>query len=117
MHRSPELQSTSPYRTEYTNRGETNDQISTYSKTNTRITQACPPRRKGKPSMPAIPVALVLRYLFAALSVLLVLLLKSLLDPWIGKETPFLLFFGAILVSAWLGGLGPGLLATALSAA
>lgn len=29
--------------------------------------------------------------------------------------TPFLLFFGAIMVSAWYGGLGPGLLVTVLS--
>src|SRR5215218_623913 len=28
------------------------------------------------------------------------------------QETPFLLIFGAIMISAWYGGLGPGLLAT-----
>jgi two-component system sensor histidine kinase/response regulator len=32
------------------------------------------------------------------------------------EESPFLLFFGAVVVSAWLGGLGPGLLATVLAA-
>ncbi|HET7272884.1 MAG TPA: PAS domain S-box protein, partial [Rubrobacter sp.] len=38
--------------------------------------------------------------------------IKLLLDPMIVQETPFLLVFGAIMVSAWYGGLGPGLLAT-----
>jgi PAS domain S-box-containing protein len=37
------------------------------------------------------------------------------LDPT-GGETPFLLYFGAVAITAWFGGLGPGLLATALSA-
>jgi len=36
------------------------------------------------------------------------------LEPTPG-DTPFLLYFGAVAVSAWFGGLGPGLLATALS--
>jgi PAS domain S-box-containing protein len=39
-------------------------------------------------------------------------LVKLLLDPLIVQETPFLLIFGAVMVSAWYGGLGPGLLAT-----
>src|SRR6185295_14018255 len=37
------------------------------------------------------------------------------LDPT-GSQTPFLLYFGAVAVTAWFGGLGPGLLATAASA-
>ncbi len=42
--------------------------------------------------------------------------IKLLLDPLTVQDTPFLLVFGAIIVSAWYGGLGPGLLATAVSA-
>jgi len=56
------------------------------------------------------------RYGFAVLAVMLMLLLKLLLAPLIAHESPFLLFFGAVMVSAWYGGLGPGLLATILAA-
>jgi PAS domain S-box-containing protein len=45
-----------------------------------------------------------------------VLLAKLLLDPWITEQSPFLLLAGAVAVAAWFGGLGPGLLATALGA-
>jgi PAS domain S-box-containing protein len=62
-----------------------------------------------RPSLP-------LRYGVAIASVALALALKLLLDPLIVQDTPFLLTFGAIMVSAWYGGLGPGLLATALAA-
>ncbi len=54
-------------------------------------------------------------YGIAVLAVGLALLLKLLLDPMIYEESPFLLFFGAVMVGAWFGGLGPGLLATALA--
>jgi len=45
-----------------------------------------------------------------ALALVLTLLLRPLLDPDV-----FSLFFAAVMVSAWYGGLGPGLLATALA--
>jgi hypothetical protein len=54
----------------------------------------------------------LLRYGVAVLAVGMAFLIKLLLDPMIVQETPFLLIFGAIMVSAWYGGLGPGLLAT-----
>lgn len=58
----------------------------------------------------------LLRYGIAGLSVLLATVLMLLLDPLIGmSQSPFLLFFGAVVVGAWYGGLGPGLFATALS--
>ena len=57
-----------------------------------------------------------LRYGVAFASVGLALGLKLLLDPLTVQDTPFLLTFGAIMVSAWYGGLGPGLLATVLAA-
>lgn len=58
----------------------------------------------------------LLRYAAAGLNVVLAMVIMRLLDPLVGMtQSPFLLFFGAIVVSAWYGGLGPGLLATALS--
>src|SRR3712207_3625664 len=61
----------------------------------------------------------LLRYGVAVLAVGLALVLQLLLVPWFGTgldATPFLLFFAAVIVTAWFGGLGPGLVATALSA-
>jgi PAS domain S-box-containing protein len=55
-------------------------------------------------------------YLSALVIVSLVLLIKLQLSPFIEKETPFLLFLGGVMVSAWLGGLGPGLFAILLAA-
>jgi signal transduction histidine kinase len=59
---------------------------------------------------------LPLRYGVAVASVALALGLKQLLDPLITQHSPFLLLSGAVMVAAWFGGLGPGLLATALGA-
>ncbi|MCP9493949.1 MAG: PAS domain S-box protein [Pyrinomonadaceae bacterium MAG19_C2-C3] len=42
--------------------------------------------------------------------------LKVVLERFIEQESPFLLFFSAVMFSAWFGGLGAGLLATVLSA-
>lgn len=56
------------------------------------------------------------RYGVAVLAVLSAWLLMLWLDPWMSmKNSPFLMFFGAVLISAWYGGMGPGLLATFLS--
>jgi PAS domain S-box-containing protein len=57
-----------------------------------------------------------LRYGVGALAVGVALGLKLLLDPWITDQSPFLLLAGAVALGAWFGGLGPGLLATALGA-
>jgi PAS domain S-box-containing protein len=51
----------------------------------------------------------------AALVIGAAVLVKLLLDPLTAQDTPFLLILGAIVVGAWYGGLGPGLLATGLS--
>lgn len=56
------------------------------------------------------------RYSIAVLTVAQVLIIKLLLAPQIGGETPFLLLFTAVMVSAGYGGAGPGLLATTLAA-
>src|SRR5262245_6809666 len=61
-------------------------------------------------------LATMQRYAVALLTVVAASLVKWWLDPWVGQETPFLFFLGAVMVSAWVGGLGPGLLATAASA-
>ncbi|HYX15223.1 MAG TPA: PAS domain S-box protein [Nostoc sp.] len=67
--------------------------------------------------MPHIRYSHLLRYGIVVLIVALALVLMLMLDPWLSmKETPFLLFFSAVMVSAWYGGLKSGLLATGLSA-
>ena len=58
----------------------------------------------------------LVQYGVAALSVALAVALKLLLDPLITDQSPFLLLAAAVMVGAWFGGLGPGLLATALGA-
>ncbi len=55
----------------------------------------------------------VTRYSLAALLVLLATLLTRMTQPVLGEISP--IYFAAVVVSTWLGGLGPGLLATALA--
>ncbi len=57
----------------------------------------------------------LLRYGVAMSTVAVAFGLKLLVDPLIVQETPFLFVFTAVMVSAWYGGLGPGLLATGLA--
>ena len=54
-------------------------------------------------------------YWTAAGAVGLLLLLRSGLHPWLEDRAAFVIFIPAVLLAAGLGGLGPGLLATALS--
>ena len=55
-------------------------------------------------------------YLVAILAVALAAGINQLiLSPWMGERTPFGLLTMAIIVTAWLGGLLPGLVATAFS--
>ena len=56
----------------------------------------------------------LLHYAVALLSVALALGATLLLNPYL-TPTPAALFYVAVMVSAWYGGLGPGLLATVLS--
>ncbi|MEH2149423.1 PAS domain S-box protein [Nostoc sp.] len=56
----------------------------------------------------------LLHYGVAFLAVALALWTTLLLNPYL-TPTPAVLFFAAVMVSAWYGGLGPGLLATVLS--
>ncbi|MGB9020177.1 MAG: PAS domain S-box protein [Pseudolabrys sp.] len=56
-----------------------------------------------------------LRYGVAPMMVALGLAIRSLLAPVLTSETVYTYFVPSVLVSAWLGGLGPGLVATVLS--
>jgi PAS domain S-box-containing protein len=53
-------------------------------------------------------------YLLACALTAAVLLLRLALNPWVGDRPILILFFIPILIGAFYGGLGPGLLATAL---
>lgn len=56
-------------------------------------------------------------YGIAVLAVVLAMLLILLVNPWVAmSRSPFLMFFGAVMVSAWYGGMGAGLLSTFSSA-
>jgi signal transduction histidine kinase/ActR/RegA family two-component response regulator len=55
-------------------------------------------------------------YLLAVAVTVLVLLGREAIAGLLGRSDPFLPFVGAVLIASWLGGLGPGLLATFLSA-
>jgi signal transduction histidine kinase len=70
----------------------------------------------GKRLVPAAPPRHpLLRYAAAPVTVGLAVALKFLLVPLVEQDTPFLLFSSAVLLTAWYGGLGPGLVATALA--
>jgi two-component system, LuxR family, sensor kinase FixL len=56
-----------------------------------------------------------IRYTLAPAAVAVAFLGRLALTPVLGDASPFLLFIPAVLVASGLGGLGPGLLATALS--
>jgi PAS domain S-box-containing protein len=55
------------------------------------------------------------QYAFAVLVVILASLLRHFGDPILGEKVPFILFYPTVVLAAWFGGLGPGLLATVLS--
>ena len=57
----------------------------------------------------------VTRYLFALAAVVSALALRLLLSPLTGRGAPFVIFFGAVLVSSLYAGTGPGLVTLALS--
>lgn len=64
--------------------------------------------------MKTVGPRVLLDYLAATAAVALALVLTVFLPPL--RSAPSPLFFGAVMVSAWYGGMGPGLLATMLSA-
>ena len=52
----------------------------------------------------------------AVAAVALASALRAVTHPWLSAADPFALFYAAVMISAYFGGLAPGLLATALSA-
>jgi PAS domain S-box-containing protein len=57
------------------------------------------------------------RYAVPFLLILTSLLIRLATQRWLGVSVPYLHFFPAVMIAAWFGGLGPGILATLLSAA
>ena len=55
------------------------------------------------------------QYAFAVLVVILASLLREIVNPVLGERVPFILFYPTVVLAAWFGGLGPGLLSTLLS--
>src|ERR1051326_3726876 len=39
------------------------------------------------------------------------LLLRWMLDPWLGFDVPYATLYGAVAIAGWVGGLGPAVLA------
>jgi PAS domain S-box-containing protein len=62
------------------------------------------------------PRSALLRYGFAILLTALAVIIRIPLLPALGDGVPFILFYPAVTLSAWYGGLGAGLLTTGLSA-
>src|ERR1043165_9118019 len=58
----------------------------------------------------------LLGYAVAVLAVGVATGVKVALAPILGHDSPFLLFFGAIVLSGWFGGVEPAVLATVASA-
>ncbi len=58
----------------------------------------------------------IFRYLFGIAAVAIVFALRTWLVPWTGTGAPFVLFFGAVLVTSLFAGVGPAICAVLLSA-
>jgi PAS domain S-box-containing protein len=58
-----------------------------------------------------------LRYGFALLATAIVAALRIQLSNYLGEGVPFIFFFPVVTLTAWYGGLGPGLFSTFLSVA
>ncbi len=56
------------------------------------------------------------RYLVAGLTVTVTLLVRAAFEPFLHERSPYMVFNLAVMVSAWYGGFGPGLLTSFLSA-
>src|SRR4051794_24945902 len=59
----------------------------------------------------------VILYGVAVLAIGVSLIVRLALVRWLGYHAELMTFFLAVIISAYLGGLGPGLLATVLGAA
>lgn len=72
--------------------------------------------KKAKLSMPKEPRSPLARYGMAVIASFAALGLRLLLGPVLKENAPLLVFIMPVMFSAWYGGFGPGMLATALSA-
>ena len=59
-------------------------------------------------------LSILTRYGFVVLTVVIASLLRSALVSAIGEGVPFILYYPTVVLCAWFGGLGPGLLSAAL---
>src|SRR6266853_102144 len=66
--------------------------------------------------MPERARARMVAYVVAVLATVGSLLIRWPLRPVLGDAVPHMTFFPAVMMAAYFGGFGPGLLATALSA-
>ena len=62
-----------------------------------------------------MPRSILVRYGVAAVAVGFIVLVKAPFESWVGPGPPLILFIPALTFSAWFGGIGPGMLTTALS--
>jgi K+-sensing histidine kinase KdpD len=60
------------------------------------------------------PPAAATAYLIAALATAAAVMLRLLLDPWMGNGYPFVTLFGAVAIAVWKGGYRPAIAATVL---
>jgi K+-sensing histidine kinase KdpD len=56
------------------------------------------------------------RYGFTIIFLAFITLIKLQFSNYIGEKTPFLLYFGVVIIATGFGGIGPGILSTILSA-
>ena len=70
----------------------------------------------ASPSDPPSVARATLPYVWAVAAVALGVAARSMLGPWIGSALPFITLYPAVFVAAVLGGFGPGVVATMLSA-
>ena len=58
----------------------------------------------------------VVRYAAAFFIIFVSLLVRFAFQRWLGVSVPYLHFFPAVMIAAWFGGFGPGVVATLLAA-
>jgi Domain of unknown function (DUF4118) len=63
------------------------------------------------------PWTSVVRYAAPFLIIFTSLLIRFAFQRWLGVSVPYLHFFPAVMIAAWFGGLGPGIVTTLLAAA
>ena len=86
---------------------------------NHALAEAAPTTADARPAQPQLPQRPSGRwrtYVIAVAAVVAAAMVRQVFTPILGDRTPYWTFHIALVVSAWFGGLLPGLLATALGA-